>query len=291
MHEPRVLTNLWKQRGVFACSHAAHEDFEGCVSPYHVLREKRCHPQGCIYFRWRCRRLEKGKACKRKFTHVGRLCRGCREYEEEKIHQQPRLLLTEGQWLDFRRALLEFEDWFDQTVGRELEITGEVADVKPSFVREVDAGSRIRFRGFLLVLREAYLGRTRFDSPVYLRVSRSAQERHGFRGGDVIECHGTVREDRGRVVIDRVRRVEVLSRGQGRLWTAAEGLVARRTATAFRRQPEQCLLCAEGTLLDVHQETAAGIRRYRRLLCLEGMPEPEVCVRWHGPSALAAGDR
>ncbi len=286
---PRELANAWKRRGVFACSHAAHEDFAGSVSPYHVLREKRCFPQGCVYFRWRCRRLEKGQSCKRRFTHAGRLCRGCREYEEEKVHQQPRLLLPPGAWHEFRRELEAFEDWFDAAVGREFEASGEVAGVKPSFVREVDAGERVRFRGFLLVLRDAYLGRTLLRSAAYARVSRRAQERHEFREGDVVEFRATVGEDRGRIVLDRVRAVEVLSRGPGRVWTFSDGLVARHTATAFRRQPERCLQCPSGTLLDVHQETGDGERRYRRLLCLDGAAAPEACPRWELPAAAAGG--
>ncbi len=291
MDGPRTLANAWKRRDVFACTHDAHEDFEGSVSPWHVLREKRCYPQGCLYFRWRCRRLEKGQACKRKFTDVGRLCRGCREYEEEKVHQQPRLLLTPGQWLEFRRELEAFEDWVDRAVGREVEASGEIAGVKPAFVREVDAGSRIRFRGFLVLLRDAYLGRTLFRSPVYLRVSRSAQERHALREGDVLDFRATVREDRGRVVLDRPRALEVLSRGSGQVWTFSAGLAVKHSATAFRRQPERCLLCPAGTLLDVHQETRDGVRHYRRLLCLDGAPEPGVCGHWDAPLALAGGRR
>ncbi|MDW7710478.1 MAG: hypothetical protein SCH98_08380 [Deferrisomatales bacterium] len=286
MDGPRSLVNAWKRRGVFACTHDAHEDFEGSVSPHHVLREKRCYPQGCLYFRWRCRRLEKGQPCKRKFTAAGRLCRGCREYEEEKVHQQPRLLLTPGEWYAFRRELEELEDWFDRTAGREVEVSAEVVAVKPSFVREVDAGSRIRFRGFLAVLRDAYLGRTLLRSPVYLRASRGVQERHGLRAGDVLDFRATVREDRGRLVLDRPRALEVLSRGPGEAWTFSAGLAAKHSATAFRRQPERCLLCPGGTLLDVHQETRDGVRHYRRLLCLEGAPEPGVCAAWGDVSAV-----
>ena len=285
MDRPQVLTNAWKRRGVFACTHGAHDDFEGSVSPYHVLREKRCYPQGCIYFRWTCRRLGKGQSCRRKFTHVGRLCRGCKEYEEEKVHQQPRLLLLPGPWHEFRRELEVFEDWFDRVIGTEVEVMGDLAEVKPMFVREVDSGQRVRFRGFLLVFPEAYLGMTHLRSTVYLRVGREAQTRNAFRAGDRLEFHATIREDRGRIVLDRMRRVEVLRRGEGRVWTPAEGIVAKRTAIAFPRQPERCLLCPSGTLLDVNQDTPSGVRHYRRLLCLEGMEDPERCPRW-GMAAL-----
>ncbi len=280
MRRAQRFSNPWKRVGVFACDHLAHQDFAGMVSPYHVLREKRCFPRGCIYFRWRCRRLEKGKPCKRKFRHVGRLCRGCREYDEEKVHQQPRLLLTPGQWLDYRRELEAFEAWFDETVGRRVEVTGEVAEVKPSFVREVDAGTRVRYQGFLVVLAGAHLDWTRIDAPVYLKVSGSAQDRHAFRAGDRIECVATLGQDRGRIVLGRVGRVEVMERGQGRVWTAAEGLAAKHTASTFSCQPEACLRCPDGTLLDVFQDAGGVVRHYRRLLCLEGLSSPELCPRW-----------
>ena len=293
MERAQRLSNPWKRPGVFVCDHAAHRDFAGSVSPYHVLREKRCYPQGCLYFRWRCRRLERGRPCPRRFTHVGRLCRGCRHYEEEKIHQQPRLLLSPGQWLDFRRELWAFEEWFDRVVGTEVEVTGRVGDVKPFFVREVDAGQRIRFRGFLVVFPRAHLGWTLLDAPVYLRIPRAAQERHGFRSGDLLEFRATVRQDRGRVVLERMRRPEVLERGTGPVWSVSDGIVARRTATAFPRQPEQCLRCPAGTLLDVYQDTGERVRRFRRMLCLEGLPAPEACPRWgrHGPTQQAPSGR
>ncbi|WP_459940375.1 hypothetical protein [Deferrisoma palaeochoriense] len=289
MRKAERFSNPWKRTGVFACDHVAHQDFAGSVSPYHVLREKGCYPRGCLYFRWRCKRLEKGKRCKRKFRHVGRLCRGCPEYDEEKVHQQPRLLLTPGQWLDFRRELEEFERWFDETVGRRVEVSGEVAEVKPSFVQEVDAGSRVHYRGFLVVLAGAHLGWTRIDAPVYLRVSRAAQDRHGFRAGDRIECLGEVAQDHGRIVIRRVGRVEFGGRGTGRVWTAAEGLVAKAAATAFSHQPETCLRCPGGTLLDVYRDDGGGVRHHRRLLCLEGLPSPELCPRWYGAAGRALG--
>ena len=97
---------------------------------------------------------------------------------------------------------------------------------------------------------------------------------------DRLEFRATVREDRGRIVLERMRRLEVLRRGEGRVWTPADGMVAKRTAIAFPRQPERCLLCPSGTLLDVNQDTPSGVRHYRRLLCLEGMEDPEVCPRW-----------
>jgi hypothetical protein len=210
------------------------------------------------------------------------LCAGCKEYEEEKIHQQPRLLLTPGRWLEFQRELEEFEQWFEQNVGRNLEVSAQVTEVKPWFRQEVAAESRVRLHGFVAVLADTYVDRVRIDAPVYLRCRRGAQERHALRAGDVLELRAHLKEDRGRLVFDRLRRLEVLSRGSGPVWDAATGLVAGRTATTFRRQPERCLQCPAGTLLDVERLARDGERHYRRLLCMEGQRDPEACARWFG---------
>ncbi|MDH7501060.1 MAG: hypothetical protein QHH30_11840, partial [candidate division NC10 bacterium] len=66
------MRNLYKRMDVFRCSQDGHEHFESAVSVYHVLRERRCYPEGCIYFLWRCRHPLREKGCPRGFHHVGR---------------------------------------------------------------------------------------------------------------------------------------------------------------------------------------------------------------------------
>lgn len=58
------MRNQYKRLDVFRCKLDFHEAFDGKVSVYHVLKVKRCLHEGCFYFKWHCRLLEKGARCR-----------------------------------------------------------------------------------------------------------------------------------------------------------------------------------------------------------------------------------
>ena len=125
----RVMINQYKRQDVFRCSHTAHFRFEKNVSVYHVLKEKECFPEGCIYFLWKCRLLNKGNSCPKKYRHVGRDCFSCKNYFDEKINHQPEIILDEEAYKKFQLDLEEFEDWLEQNVGRWVEFSGIINSV------------------------------------------------------------------------------------------------------------------------------------------------------------------
>ena len=79
------MKNQYKRTDIFRCVHDVHQKFQNRISVYHILKEKQCYPQGCFYFRWRCKQLNKKNKCYRGFFHVGRKCFGCRDFYDEKI--------------------------------------------------------------------------------------------------------------------------------------------------------------------------------------------------------------
>ncbi len=272
------MKNPYKRLDVFRCSQEAHREFEGRVSVYHVLKEKDCYPQGCIYFLWHCVLLEKGNPCIKKYRYIGKKCKGCTYYDEEKVHLQPELMLNEEAYDRFKEELDDFESWLDETRFRQLSIQGRIKSIKPWFQRILQPGeSHVRHRGYILVFKTGFIGMTRFEDTFYVRVSEKMMKLIEFVPKMKVELVGEVREDRGRIVIHRPKRVEIIKPGWGRSWTRDRALVAVRTATFLKEQPDECIACRWGALADVTDRRENEEKKYRNLYCLKGVAVPEGC--------------
>ena len=272
------MINQYKRLDVFQCDQDAHRHFQGRVSVYHVLKEKGCYPQGCLYFLWRCSRFEKGRPCVHKYKYVGKNCKGCTYYLEEKVHLQPECLLSDQAYSDFLEELEGFEAWLEQVRFKRLPIAGRITIVKPWFERIVYPGeNRKKLRGYLLVFKRGFIGMDAFDDTFYVRVSERLMQRFRFIPKMKVEFTGELREDHGRIVIHKPGSVEILSKGWGKLWKRHSALVAVRTATCFSRQPESCMQCPWGALADTMDHTENPPRRYRSLYCLKGIADPDYC--------------
>jgi hypothetical protein len=276
---PKVLINQYKRQDVFQCSHKAHYRFEKNVSVYHVLKEKKCYPEGCIYFLWKCHLLNKGNSCPKGYKHVGRDCFSCKNYFDEKVVYQPEKVLDSEQHKKFERDLEEFEGWLDENVGRWVEFSGTVNSVKPHF-RKIRLGSKetLSFPGFLISFNEGYLDRVFFQDHIFVTTSRRTQQNLKFAKGDEVEFQARIRTDRGRIVLDRIRYVDFQNKEEGKSWTLSQALVAKNTGKEIDCQPEKCMMCENGCLLDVVEKTdrSSGVRRH--LFCMAGMENPEECV-------------
>jgi hypothetical protein len=277
--EGREVRNLYKRIDVFRCSRDGHEHFENAVSVYHVLRERKCYPEGCVYFQWRCRHPLGEKGCPRGFQHVGRLCGSCPHFYDEKVVHTPRLLLDPQQYQSFCSELRAFEGWLEGLRDREVEVEGTVNSVKPWFKELPALGSArpvLIFLGFLLNFSHAYLDLWHWLDLCYLTISKEMQARYCFRKGDRLSFRARVRVDKGRPVLYRMRQLELEQRGEGRYWTMSEALLAQKLGRPLLGQPERCLACEKGALLDVVGE---GGRKGRHLLCLDGVADPGSCLR------------
>jgi hypothetical protein len=275
----RVLINQYKRQDVFRCGHKAHFKFEKNVSVYHVLKEKRCYPEGCIYFLWKCKLLNKGHGCPKGYQHVGRNCFSCKSYFEEKIVYQPEILLNKEEFQAFQTHLEEFEDWLQSVVGRTVEFSGTVNSVKPH-LKKKRLGSKeiLSFPGFLISFKEGYLDRVFFKDYIFLTVSRKTQENLKFAKGDKVEFEATLRTDRGRIVLEKIRHVEFSEKKSEVTWNSSQAVVAKSTGTELDCQPERCLACENGCLLDVVERDGSRSKIRRHLFCLAGVADPENCA-------------
>lgn len=274
------MKNQYKRLDVFRCRHESHQGFGNVVSAYHVLKEKRCYPNGCIYFKWKCRKLDRGLSCPRSYTHVGRKCSSCPEYYDEKVIKCPELLLSPREHQIFLKDFQEFELWLQGKKDRQVDFAGTIETVKPRVIMHCSNGhSRLSFQGFILVFKEGFVDLTPFEDTIYAILSPSQQTRLRLGEGDQLEFKAILHLDRGRLIMDRVRAVEIESKAEAQPWTLAEARQALLTGRILDDQYEKCLNCSHGSLVDVSEaNTLPDGQKRRKLLCLKGVPGPEYCI-------------
>jgi len=272
------MKNPYKRLDVFRCSQEAHTRFHGRVSPHHVLKEKKCYPQGCLYFLWRCSRFEKGEPCVHKYNYVGRNCKGCTYYLEEKVHFQPECLLSEKEYAGFLEDIEAFDSWLEEVRFKRLPIAGRIHIVKPWFNRMIsNHENHVKLRGYLLVFKRGFIGMEPFEDTFYIRISDRLMQIHRFIPKMKVEMVGEVRENRGRIVIHKPGSIETLTKGWGKRWQKEKALVAVRTATLLLEQPENCINCPWGALTDTTDLRKNPPQHYRNLYCLKGIADPDYC--------------
>jgi hypothetical protein len=272
------VINPYKRLDVFKCKSLGHAKFENRVSVHHVLRVKNCYPQGCIYFLWRCHLLNKGQSCNKGYRHVGRKCFGCRHYFDEKIHNQPMLLLSEDDYNHFLNELDDFEDWLESINGRYLDIQGTIKTVKPALTKIIHhQGSHFKLNGYFIHFDEAFIDTVHWEDHCYALIYPDQQERFQFAPGDKIEFRARVELNEGRLVFKKLNNVEFLERSGKPSWSKSQALVVKHTTISFTLQPTKCLHCDQGVLVDVLDKSRPKWERSRELFCLQSFTSPEVC--------------
>ena len=273
------MKNLYKRLDIFKCKSLGHAAFENQVSVYHVLRARKCYPQGCIYFQWRCKLLNKGKSCIRGYSFVGRKCFGCKHFYDEKINNQPLLQIPEQEYSDFLAELDDFEDWVQKVDHRTLDIEGEIVSVKPALMKTIQhKSSHLSLTGYFIHFREAFVDRQHWEDHCYGFVYPDQQKRFQFAPGDRLEFRATVQFNRGRLVFKKLRHIEFISRSGKATWTNSQALVTKHTIVPLTKQKNKCLHCRYAVLVDVMDHTRATRQKRRELMCLKSVREPEVCI-------------
>ncbi len=222
--------------------------------------------------------MGQGKECYRGYNYMGKNCSGCRYFYEEKVHQRPRLMVSDEAYEAFRNELREFEDWLEENLHREIDVHGVVDGVKPLFRKRVhEKGNGFSFSGFLVIFKQLYFRNELMEDPVYARVSSKTYSSLKLGHGDVLTARATLTLDRGRLVLKKLRRIDIEARGEQPFWNESKALVARETATQMPTQPEGCMQCPFGALVDVEDLRNGRAKKYRQLYCLRGMPHYLAC--------------
>lgn len=273
------MINQYKRPDVFRCNYESHGKFENKVSVYHVLKKKKCWPTGCISFKWKCDLMNKGKRCVRGYKYMGKKCGGCSHYSDDKIHNQPRMMLNETEAQKFREDLADFEDWLDDHLHKEELVLGTIKAVKPQFKRQINYSQEsLSVTGYTLAFEDGYIGMTSFEDVFFARISAQMQTQQKFSVGDQIEFRATLFLDEGRLVFRKMRQIDFVEKSKEQAYSTSELLIEKQTATRFKTQHYKCLNCREGMLVDVEELKDGKIFKRRELICLKGMPEPELCI-------------
>jgi hypothetical protein len=273
-----ILNNPYKRLDVFQCRHESHADFRGRVSPYHVLREKKCYPDGCISFIWDCTLLNKGKSCIHRYRSVGKSCKGCTYFIDDKIHFQPECIVDAEGYEQFLEDLETFETWMQKLQYKRPSVAGRIQSVKPHYKRVLhEKETHTQLRGYLLVIRPAYIGTDAFQDTLYIRISEGQMNAFRFVPKMKLECTGEIRLDRGRLILFRPGRFEIVRKGWGTPWTRERALVSIKTAKQLESQPTQCLACPWGALVDTEDLRDSESPFRRRLFCLKGVEDYRGC--------------
>ena len=271
------LVNQYKRQDIFRCTHDSHSRFNNAVSTYHVLKVKQCFPDGCTYFRWKCRNLNKGISCPKKFQHVGRLCFSCRFFYDVKEINRPEIIVSHTEFDHFQNQFKEFEDWIENHIGREVEFSGTISSLKPEYLlRQAKKSSHIILKGFLLSFCNCSINKYYFNDLIYAPVSISMQHRLNFSRDDAVFCRGYFTVTNGVIILRKIRGIEILEKKSCSGWTETQARVIQRTGSILPYQLAKCHACENGTLLHVYHD-GDSMPQSRVLFCLEGVSDPELC--------------
>ena len=274
-----TIQNPFKRTDVFQCQHPSHRKFNYKVSAHHVLNEKNCYPDGCLYFEWHCSLMEKGNRCIHGYQYVGRKCKGCTHYLDEKFHFQPTCLLSDIELKVFEEQKERFSAWLEEVKWKRFSCAGRILSVKPWFESHYTHHQKKQiFKGYLLVFKNGFIGRSLFDGPFYVRVSHALMQQHRFLPKMKLEFTSEVRYDMGRIVLFFPKGIEIFNRGWGYHWTKSKALVALKTGTIFQNQPEGCLSCTWSLLIDVLDDRDGQIIKKRELHCMKGVTDSQLCT-------------
>jgi hypothetical protein len=202
------------------------------------------------------------------------MCFNCKEFYDEKEIFKPELLLSKDDYQTFLKDLEVYEDWLEEIRSKEVEFSGTINSVKPSFRNNNNQKkNQLSFNGFLINFNGGFINLDYFDDFVYAKISSRMQQRYKFCKGDKLTFYARIREQRGRILLVKLHRIEIEEKADNEIWTESKAQLANRTGTIISKQYENCLNCDKGTLVD----TSGDPRQQRMLICLEGIKDPHHC--------------
>lgn len=271
------MKNEYKRSDIFICSNQAHSNFNKKVSTYHVFKVKKCFPNGCVYFYWKCKKINKGESCHKKYNHVGRKCFGCKEFYDDKVTNHLKTNIDNSEWQKFREDFAEFEEWLESVRGKTLAIYGEINNVKPHFTKRASVNNGLELKGFILTFKECYIDRTFFEDYTFARINSNMFQRYRFSPGDKLDFLATVNEDRGRILFYKLKRIEFDKHQENTAWDRSKINVALSTAAVLSKQFEKCQYCPHGILVDIRDDFE-NLSKSREMFCLAGITDVNACV-------------
>jgi hypothetical protein len=238
------------------------------------MEEKKCYPNGCVYFKWKCKDLAKKKKCHRNFTSVGKYCFSCKYFYAEKIHQYPDLIIEDRN--KFFEEYEKFCEWVTLNQNKTVFCEGTIYSVLPDFIAIKKNGKlKLEIKGFLITFNEGFIANQHFEDNFYLHVDIMLQNRLRLRPNDEIEFKAIFKEKKGKIELVAPRHFNFYLRGNDKPLLRSDLLVSLNTATTFNIQPDKCKKCVYSIIPNI-QNNRSG--KNRVLICTKGIHEPENCM-------------
>ena len=94
-----------------------------------------------------------------------------------------------------------------------------------------------------------------------------------------MDFRATMRVNRGRIILDHVRGIDVERKNSQEAWTFAEARKILFHGRVYDYQYKRCLQCQHSSLIDVNYAYCPQKeQKKRKLICFKGIPNPENCI-------------
>jgi hypothetical protein len=273
-----TIKNYYKMARIFRCKHPMHKQFDYSVSPYHILKLKKCYKTGCVEYQWRCYNFEKGEKCPRDYKHVGRKCSSCKKYHENKIVYQPETKLNANEMKRFLEEFRNFEGWVEEMRSKSIRFSGTIESIKPHLMMKIEANrSYIYLDSYFASLGSGYIDNALFDDRIYIKFSYSFLRKFDISSDDEIEVDVRFNENNGRIILANPKNTEIIRNGRDSGTLLSKAQVARATGKIINGNVKDCANCPYITLIDIDDQSRSKRVFYRRFYCLRGVSSPENC--------------
>jgi hypothetical protein len=153
---------------------------------------------------------------------------------------------------------------------------GTIAGISPNLsLKQYGNQRKMSAHGFLIRFEEGFIDNHLLADPFYLSISAMTQNNLLLREGDNVEFEASLTIDRGRLKFIKSGRFQFYERGIEKPLRKNDVLVALETYTIQENQPNKCLDCAHGTLVDVENSNHGPSRA---MVCLQGAADFRYCA-------------
>lgn len=229
-------------------------------------------------FRWKCRLLDKGKKCPRKYKHVGRGCISCPEFDDEKLTYIPQTSLDDKELGRFMEDLIEYRGWLETMHGKRIRFEGSIDSIKPHLRMAIEGGrKRVFMDGYYVSFKGGYLGNDYFEDKIYLKINSGFLDRMKAAPGDSLEIDVIFTEERGRIILKNPRNADIKKNGGKGAVTPSRARVGRATGKVIDGSIVKCGECPYCSLIDIEDRSRSEAFYYRRYYCLRGVSDSDNC--------------
>jgi len=166
-----------------------------------------------------------------------------------------------------------------------------IAAVKPNLILNGSENNpRIFQKGWFLIFKSVFINYDLFDDLAFAWISYQTQERRLLSAGDSFEAQAIFNFSQGRLIFNKVHNIDVKTKGDIISPELNQLLVAAKTTKPFPIQPDKCLRCSQGVLVEKANRDIHSRGPRRVMVCLQSEENPVDCI-YHLKSVIEKSDQ